>query len=370
MNIRIHKALTFLTLFLTLILSAYPLTANADSMDNPVATEDEFFTALGRQMLNHKSQELYYISTEDLTQQITVSQNINDPFIYHYNPKEPLASGCYTSLAIHEISMTWFSNTNRTLNVQMKFRVPKDTMDSYYSEMKQLAADLKGENDYESVKAVHDYLIRRVEYDHSSVGENYTDIEGFRENRMVCQGYSMASYVLLSDMGIPVRIVIGKAGDEKNPQPHAWNVVQLDGKWYNYDATWDDAGGDQVNYTYFLKSNEDFPKHYPEGLYAKSEFTNMISPDSYEIPGSPFKSSLLILAVLIPWAIIFLILHVTKKSRSKSIGTVIEDDFSTYDPYMDDDKDISNDFDNNNIHNNYNMLNNTNNSINNFNNML
>lgn len=339
MNIKIYRFLPVMTLLLILLLSAFPITVNADSMDNPVGTTDEFFTALGRQMLNHKSHELYYISTADLDQQITKSRDFNEPFIYHYNPKEPLASGCYTCLALNELSMTWFEDKNRTLNVQMKFRVPKDTMDSYYSEMEQLAAELKGENDYESVKAVHDYLIRRVEYDHCSAGENYTDIEGLRENRMVCQGYSMASYVLLSDMGIPVRIVIGKAGDGNNPQPHAWNVVKVDGKWYNYDATWDDAGGDQISYNYFLKGKEEFPNHYPEGLYAKREFTDMISTDSYEMPEISFKSTLLILAVLIPWAIIFLILYTAKKSKNKSIGTVIEDDLELPDYHIMDNTD-------------------------------
>ena len=42
---------------------------------------------------------------------------------------------------------------------------------------------------------------------------------------------------------------------------HAWNIVNLDGVWYNVDLTWDDGEGDNVLYTYFLKSNADFPDH-------------------------------------------------------------------------------------------------------------
>ena len=33
---------------------------------------------------------------------------------------------------------------------------------------------------------------------------------------------------------------------------HAWNLVQLDGKWYHVDVTWDEAGG----HLYFLKSDD------------------------------------------------------------------------------------------------------------------
>lgn len=326
-------------LLLPVLMLLFSFKVKADSTDNSVSTADEFFTALGRQMLDHKSQEFYYISSEELKEQITVNKDLEQPFRYHYNPKEPLASGCYTYLCLHDLEMSWFLSRSRTLNVQMHFFVPKDTMLEYFDDMQKLANELKGDNDYESVKAVHDYIIRRVEYDYNSVGQNYTDIEGFRENRMVCQGYSMASYVLLSDMGIPIRIVTGKGGNEKNPEPHAWNVVQVDGKWYNYDATWDDEGGNDVSYDYFLKGSKDFPNHYPEGLYNSNEFLSIISEDSYYTPMETSDKIFSILRTLIPLTLtIVAVLFIMKQRNSSStsvqytptIGTVIEDDFESF----------------------------------------
>lgn len=318
---------------ISIVTCLIPVCVNADSTENSVSTADEFFTALSHQILEHKSQQLYYLSSEELKQQITVSQNIEEPFLYHYNPKEPLASGCYTYLTIHDFHMSWFLSRSRTLNVQMNFFVPKDTMQEYFKEMQQLANELRGENDYESVKAVHDYIIRRVEYDYNNVSTNYTDIEGFRENRMVCQGYSMASYVLLSYMGIPTRIVIGKAGDDNKRENHAWNVVQIDGKWYNYDATWDDLGGNDVGYNYFLKGRNDFPNHYPEGLYNSSEFLNSISEESYNTPTTLTNNLLHILLIVSFIIILVIVISIVMKSRvsvsygSSVVGTVIEDDF-------------------------------------------
>ena len=270
-------------IILILILAA-SVTSNAKVKKISVSTQDEFFTALGHQVLEHRAQQFYYISSDDLKKQITVNRDFQQPFYDHYNPKDPLASGCYTHLAINDFRMSWYNVTSRTLNVTMKYFVPNETMDEYYKEMSDLAKELRKDNDYESVKAVHDYIIKRVEYDYNSKGTNYTDIEGFRENRMVCQGYSMAAYVLLCDMGIPVRIVTGTAGADGKSEAHAWNVVKVDGKWYNLDVTWDDAGGDKVVYDYFLKGRNDFPYHLPGGMYADAAFNSMISEESYLTP--------------------------------------------------------------------------------------
>ena len=292
-NLKHFKILIILIIILMCHTISY-----ADSMDNPVSTLDEFYTALGRQILDHKTRVSYYIASDELLETISGEKGW-DSFEYHYNPDYPLYSGCYAGRQSFNGVISWFSTNKRTISVSFNYYVPKDTMDDYFEEMKKLADELKGENDYESVKNVHDYIINRVKYDHSTAGENYTDIEGFRENRMVCQGYSMATFVLLSYMDIPVRIVTGEAGTDTERGSHAWNIVQIDGKWYNYDATWDDSEEYGTHYTYFLKNNEDFPMHYPKGLYASPEFTSMISEESYSIPGS-------IINIKTIWIIVFI----------------------------------------------------------------
>ena len=42
---------------------------------------------------------------------------------------------------------------------------------------------------------------------------------------------------------------------------HAWNLVELDGKWYHLDATWDDPMPDQ---------GEDALHQYPELVYGSN----------------------------------------------------------------------------------------------------
>lgn len=307
-----HIIYTITLIILLASVNLISMTSHADSMDNPVKSINELYTAMSQQILAHKTNEKYYIASDELLQVVS-SKSTWDGFGYHYNPSTPLFSGCYTARQSFDGNISWFTTNNRTISVSFNYYVPKDTMNSYFEDMKNLASELKGENDFESVKNVHDYIINRVEYDHSNNGRNYTDIEGFRENRMVCQGYSMATFVLLSYMNIPCRMVTGEAGDEKDKGPHAWNIVQIDGKWYNYDATWDDSEEYGAHYTFFLKSNEDFPMHYPEGPYANSDFTQMISTESYEMTN--IINDKMVLWLLVAIALIVLIVFNTARKR-------------------------------------------------------
>ena len=301
-----------MAVFIICISLMYPHTVYAKKDSISISTINEFYNSLSDQIINHEAQRIFYVASDDLLDRLTVRKDFWDGFDDHYNPDNPLQSGCYTNRLTDGGQASWFTDS-RTFNCQLKYRVTKESLDAYLLEMKTIADELRTDDDYESVKNAHDYLIKRVEYDDSTLGENYTDVEGFRDGKMVCQGYSMATFVLLSYMGIPVRIVRGEAGTENDMGRHAWNIVQVDGKWYNLDTTWDDAGGNDISYAYFLKSNEDFPMHYPSGLYAKSEFTGMISTESYKSPN--FASDKAVIWILILIVIVAIDVYIIYSKR-------------------------------------------------------
>ena len=62
------------------------------------------------------------------------------------------------------------------------------------------------------------------------------------KNGPVCEGYSRAFKVLCDELGIPCVLVEGYAQGSllDNAELHMWNYVQLDGKWYVVDTTWND----------------------------------------------------------------------------------------------------------------------------------
>lgn len=143
--------------------------------------------------------------------------------------------------------------------------------------------DLTDATDYEKVKAIHDYIINRVSYDQSY--QKHTAYHALVNKSSVCEGYALAAYRMFLDTGIDCRIIVGTA----DGGPHAWNIVKVDGKWYNIDLTWDDpitSNGTQVlRYDYFLKNEEDFINHTRNKEYNTKEFKKAypIAEESYEM---------------------------------------------------------------------------------------
>ncbi|NIK70330.1 transglutaminase domain-containing protein [Paenibacillus sp. BK720] len=145
-------------------------------------------------------------------------------------------------------------------------------------------------NEHEKVKAIHDWIVGRLQYDETL--KHYTAYDALTTGTAVCQGYSLLAYKMLKAVGIPVLIAEGKVktGD------HAWNMVQLGGNWYHLDMTWDDpvvkqAGTQQtesrLSYNYYLKTDDEmrvdhqWVKTYPTANHSYgSELAKLKSTDS------------------------------------------------------------------------------------------
>ncbi|MDR3304904.1 MAG: hypothetical protein LBS85_02575 [Clostridiales Family XIII bacterium] len=163
-----------------------------------------------------------------------------------------------------------------------------------------------GETPYEQTLAVHDWLVANIAYDESIVDSS--DANGsygaLIDRKTMCQGYAEALALLLKcyteveaeemvgdarDLGSagggePAGDVTAEAteeseaegaadgGDASDGRPddrsgdpddgwvgHAWNVVKMDGKWYQVDATFDDPAGNpegEVLHFYMGQSDE------------------------------------------------------------------------------------------------------------------
>ena len=129
--------------------------------------------------------------------------------------------------------------------------------------------DLSNKTDYQKVKAIYDYICSNVTYDHDNLNDEsyslkYTAYAALINKTAVCQGYASLFYRLALDAGVDTRVISGEAGG-----PHAWNIVKLNGKYYNLDSTWD-AG--RSTYAYFLKNTNDFDNHVRDNDYQSNEF--------------------------------------------------------------------------------------------------
>ena len=129
--------------------------------------------------------------------------------------------------------------------------------------------DLSNKTDYQKVKAIYDYICSNVTYDHDNLNDKsyslkYTAYAALINKTAVCQGYASLFYRLALDAGVDTRVISGEAGG-----PHAWNIVKLNGKYYNLDSTWD-AG--RSTYAYFLKNTNDFDDYVRDNDYQSNDF--------------------------------------------------------------------------------------------------
>lgn len=125
-------------------------------------------------------------------------------------------------------------------------------------------------SDYDKIKKIHDFIINNASYDVNL--EHYSAFENLINQRSTCQGYMMLVYKMMTEASIPCRIISGTGDGES----HGWNIVKLEGKWYNLDCTWDDPltrnGEEVLVHDYFLKSDEDFGEHVRDEEFRTEEF--------------------------------------------------------------------------------------------------
>lgn len=142
---------------------------------------------------------------------------------------------------------------------------------------------LEDSSDYEKVKTIHDYIINLASYDTTYMKSSVYDI--LVDKTAVCEGYTLAAYRLFTDAGLECKIISGRG----NGEAHAWNIVKVDGQWYNIDLTWDDpitnTGEQMLRYDYFLKSESDFTDHVRDREFRTKEFIN-----AYPIAGESYPT--------------------------------------------------------------------------------
>lgn len=124
-------------------------------------------------------------------------------------------------------------------------------------EIARLAGQLN--TDFEKERFVHDYLVDNIVYDETHY-INQNAYSALIDGRTVCAGYARAFQYVMQKLDIPCYYVVGVADED-----HAWNIVELDGGFYNVDVTWDDT--EYGRYAYFNKTDAEFAKtHTRTGL--------------------------------------------------------------------------------------------------------
>ena len=144
------------------------------------------------------------------------------------------------------------------------------------------SARAEGKTDMQIELMLHDMIILAIDYAYVPGTNTPQDagyahsIDGvFHGTEAVCEGYAKAFHLLANYADIESIYAVGY-GDGGG---HAWNLVCLDGEWYNMDVTWDDLGNstyhDGIRYLYYNCDTSSFGDH----VYMPSVF-----PEMYDVP--------------------------------------------------------------------------------------
>lgn len=113
-------------------------------------------------------------------------------------------------------------------------------------------------SDYEKELAIHDFITGWSRFDYSvfgrSAADGYTDGSDtpygvLIDQSAMCHGYSSTFQLFMDMLDIECMTVFGIPSS--NGVEHSWNMVKLDGEWYQVDCAWDDPIGGSPCHTYF-----------------------------------------------------------------------------------------------------------------------
>lgn len=122
--------------------------------------------------------------------------------------------------------------------------------------------------EYEKEMKVHDWMCNFVSYDDDGANINdpirfieaHNIIGVFAHHRAQCEGIAKAVKVLLNAVDVKCIVATGNANGNGQNGPHAWNIVNIDGKAYQLDVTWDigaiGKSKDRMAYDYFNITDE------------------------------------------------------------------------------------------------------------------
>ena len=151
--------------------------------------------------------------------------------------------------AISKLSCYYSRDTGLAVAIGLEYCTAQDVA-AMQVKLDQLVdqANTLCQTDLEKVFYVHEWLVQNIAYDREHLSDEVQDDHNLRgallEGTAVCDGYAKTYALTLRKLGITGVLVTSK------DIGHAWNMVELDGNWYQVDCTWDDPvdGSDQLGY--------------------------------------------------------------------------------------------------------------------------
>ena len=179
-------------------------------------------------------------------------------------------------------STVWEMYNGSFYKLELGYNMEKEEIDSYQqqidSAVNEFLTYIPEESDtYTKVKLTYEWIINNTEYLENDNDQNIQSV--LIQNESVCAGYAKTFQYLMNELEIPCIYVEGYAEGE----PHAWNIVDIDGVYTNVDCTWgepyfegeEDDYPETVIYDYLCITTEELSRtHTPEEQYTYPDCTD------------------------------------------------------------------------------------------------
>ena len=216
---------------------------------------------------------------------------------------ENLLAPAYQAITSDHGELFWVSGYNYTLKTKgdqvteitfsPKYMFSKEDKELYQGYVDQTVDEYfaklpDGASDYEKSKYVYEMLVYNVKYN-LSAKENQNILSVFLFGESVCNGIASAAQYMLSLLDLPSMIVYGASENE----PHAWNLVYLDGAPYFFDATWGITSSETVgdcSYAFLNITSRDIEKTHSIDMYINVPECTEVSDNYYVKEGHFFTT--------------------------------------------------------------------------------
>ncbi len=172
--------------------------------------------------------------------------------------------------------------TRRSQEYYLNISDPK--FPSVEQKVEQLVTECKKtcSTDFEKALWLHDWIVDNADYDNNY---RYCAAEGVLARGIgTCESYHRAYVMLLNKAGINTGRITGNG--------HVWTAVQMDGKWYQVDSTWDGNASYKSTYKkhlYFGLTDELIELAHPEHKTATAGYESNSLENNYFIKTGDIK---------------------------------------------------------------------------------
>lgn len=214
----------------------------------------------------------------------------NEVDISEYNISKDDMSGIVTDIieenpqlfyVNREYKVSYSEQSNEAFSIYFSFKYSDSELRIKVNDFNsriQLITDeiMKSETNFDKIHSCHDYIVKNYSYDETKGSSDVYNM--LLTGQGTCMAYTGLFDYVMKQCGI-------EATTAKSEQlNHIWNVVKLDGEYYNIDVTWDDPIGGvafSTSHKYLLKSDYYFDLHKHEGKESKVDCTSTLY-DSYK----------------------------------------------------------------------------------------